>query len=75
MAIFYYPINVGIAIACGFLLGLGAAVSVAVSYVPGQFKFSSNNLSVTILGRVFSFHFQGSWLRQLLCLMRKVLSK
>ena len=46
MAIFYYPIDVGIAIACGFLLGLGAAVSVAVSYVPGQCFSFPNKLIV-----------------------------
>ena len=36
LAVFYYPVNIGIAIACSFLLGAGAMLSMAVSYVPGK---------------------------------------
>lgn len=42
MAIFYYPINIGIALACGFLLALSAGIAYCVSYVPQKLaKYSA----------------------------------
>ena len=45
MAIFYYPIDIGIAIACCFILLIAAIISIAVSYIPMQLAKASTMLT------------------------------
>eukprot|EP00597_Dinobryon_sp_UTEXLB2267_P013680 CAMPEP_0170107482 /NCGR_PEP_ID=MMETSP0020_2-20130122/5999_1 /TAXON_ID=98059 /ORGANISM="Dinobryon sp., Strain UTEXLB2267" /LENGTH=1426 /DNA_ID=CAMNT_0010332015 /DNA_START=627 /DNA_END=4904 /DNA_ORIENTATION=+ len=45
LAVFYYPVNIGIALACGFLLSAAALVSIAVSSVPAKLAKAAIMLS------------------------------
>lgn len=45
MAIFFYPIDIGVAIACGFLLLIAALTALAVSYIPSRLAKASTMLT------------------------------
>jgi hypothetical protein len=45
MAVFYYPVDIGVALACCFLLTIAALTALAVSYIPMQLAKASNMLT------------------------------
>jgi hypothetical protein len=45
MAVFYYPVDIGVALACCFLLTIFALTSLAVSYVPQRLAKASTMLT------------------------------